>query len=74
MSFFGLETNNPIEDERRRFLAGETKADEDIAVYNWGAEDYDGLGNALQEGRDELNDETFGGTEPVGEFPSLDAA
>lgn len=68
MAFFGLETSNPIEEEKRRFLAGESTADEDIAVYNWGQDDYDGLGNALQEGRDELNDETFGGSEPVGEF------
>ncbi|KAL5492252.1 PAT1 [Sanghuangporus weigelae] len=66
MSFFGLESSNQIEDEKRRFLAGESTADEDIAVYNWGQEDYDGLGNALQEGGDELNDETFGGTGPVG--------
>ncbi|EJD07401.1 uncharacterized protein FOMMEDRAFT_100603 [Fomitiporia mediterranea MF3/22] len=66
MSFFGLETNNPIEEEKRRFLSGETRADEDIAVYNWGQDDYDGLGHALQEGGDELNDETFGGTGPVG--------
>ncbi|KAL5537061.1 PAT1 [Sanghuangporus sanghuang] len=66
MSFFGVESSNPIEDEKRRFLAGESTADEDIAVYNWGQEDYDGLGNALQEGGDELNDETFGSTGPVG--------
>ncbi|KAF9005908.1 topoisomerase II-associated protein PAT1 [Cyathus striatus] len=33
---------------------------EDLAVYTWGEESYDGLGDALQEGGDELNDETFG--------------
>lgn len=66
MSFFGFENNN-LEEEKRRFLAGDLPQDEDIAVYNWGTEDYDGLGNALQEGGDDFNDETFGGTGPVGE-------
>ncbi|KAH8116273.1 topoisomerase II-associated protein PAT1 [Phellopilus nigrolimitatus] len=65
MSFFGLE-NSAFDDEKRRFLAGGPKEEEDIAVYNWGAEDYDGLGNALQEGGDDLNDETFGASGPVG--------
>lgn len=43
---------------------------EDVAVYTWGEESYEGLGNAidqLDEQGDELNDETFGGAEPVGE-------
>ena len=31
-----------------------------------GAQSYDGLGDALQEGEDDLNDETFGSTVPVG--------
>ncbi|KAI5124196.1 hypothetical protein M0805_005047 [Coniferiporia weirii] len=65
MSFFGLE-NNTLEEERRRFLAGGLREEEDIAVYNWGEDGYDGLGNALQEGGDDLNDETFGGAGPVG--------
>ncbi len=40
------------------FGAGAT---EDIAVYTWGTEDYDdGLGKALMEGGDDLNDLTFG--------------
>ena len=65
MSFFGLE-NSTLEDEKRRFQQGGLRADEDIAVYNWGEEDYDGLGSALQEGGDELNDETFGSSGPVG--------
>lgn len=68
MSFFGLESNSAIEEEKRRFLAGEAKADEDIAVYNWGEQDYDGLGDVLQEGGDDLNDETFGGSGPVGKL------
>ena len=66
MAFFGFE-NTDLEEEKRRFLAGNVRQDEDIAVYNWGEEDYDGLGNALQEGGDELNDETFGTSGPVGE-------
>ena len=33
-----------------------------------GEESYDGLGDALQERGDELNDETFGGTGAVGGF------
>ena len=65
MSFFGLENNN-LEEEKRRFFQGGLPGDEDIAVYNWGEDDYDGLGNALQEGGDDFNDETFGGTGPVG--------
>lgn len=70
MSFFGLE-NNDLEEEKRRFLQGGLREEEDIAVYNWGADDYDGLGNALQEGNDELNDETFGGAGPIGKNLSL---
>lgn len=67
MAFFGFDNSN-FEEEKRKFLAGDLREDEDIAVYNWGADDYDGLGNALQEGGDELNDETFGGSGPVGEW------
>lgn len=43
---------------------------EDLAVYTWGEDSYDGLSDALLEGGDELNDETFGGTGEVGEFLS----
>jgi len=39
---------------------------EQIAEYTWGEESYDGLGDALQEGGDELNDETFGGVSTIG--------
>ncbi|PFH46874.1 hypothetical protein AMATHDRAFT_153566 [Amanita thiersii Skay4041] len=39
---------------------------EDVPVFTWGEESYDGLGDALQEGGDELNDETFGIMEAVG--------
>ena len=59
MSFFGLE-NNSLEDEKARFLEGGLHESEDVAVYTWGEESYDGLGDALQEGGDDLNDETFG--------------
>ncbi|KAF9453519.1 hypothetical protein P691DRAFT_658313 [Macrolepiota fuliginosa MF-IS2] len=42
------------------------KRAENVAVYTWGEESYDGLGDALQEGGDELNDETFGGAGSIG--------
>ncbi|KAJ7812857.1 topoisomerase II-associated protein PAT1 [Mycena leptocephala] len=65
MSFFGFQENN-LEEERQRIRNGGTREDEDVAVYTWGEESYDGLGDALQEGGDDLNDETFGGTGNVG--------
>ncbi|KZT10098.1 uncharacterized protein LAESUDRAFT_722251 [Laetiporus sulphureus 93-53] len=70
MAFFGFEPID-LEEEKRKFLqeggGGDGgKATEDIPVYTWGEEAYDGLGNQLQEGGDELNDETFGGTDEVG--------
>ena len=64
MSFFGFEQSNDLENEKRRFLEGAKH--EGVAVYTWGEESYDGLGDALQEGGDELNDETFGLTGDVG--------
>ena len=67
MAFFGLE-NNSLEEEKRRFLEGTLGNGDDIPVFNWGQEVYDGLGNALQEGGDDLNDETFGGSGPVGKY------
>lgn len=66
MSFFGLEQND-LEKEKQNFLDGGLQESEDVAVYTWGEDSYDGLGDALQEGGDELNDETFGGTGAVGE-------
>ena len=62
MSFFGFDQPNSLEDEKRRFLESGAHAAQqgDVAVYTWGEESYDGLGDALQEGGDELNDETFG--------------
>ena len=65
MSFFGLEASAvDIEREREVFLRGGLK--EDVAVYTWGEENYDGLGDELQEGGDELNDETFGSLGNIG--------
>ncbi|KAI0820787.1 topoisomerase II-associated protein PAT1 [Trametes gibbosa] len=68
MSFFGFEQLSDLENEKRRFLeGGHTGAlPEDVAVYTWGEDSYDGLGDALQEGGDDLNDETFGLSGPVG--------
>jgi len=61
MAFFGLP---------ERDLAGGggvlLEPDEDVAVYTWGEESYDGLGDALHEGGDDLNDETFGSSGPIG--------
>jgi len=55
MSFFGFDTSL------------DKKAEEDdLAVYTWGEASYDGLRNALEDPGDAYNDETFGGTEPVG--------
>lgn len=66
MSFFGFETSN-LEQDEKKFLEGRLQESEDLAVYTWGEDSYDGLGDALQEGGDELNDETFGGTGSVGQ-------
>ncbi|KAK7030736.1 PAT1 domain-containing protein [Favolaschia claudopus] len=65
MSFFGLPQND-LEEERQRIRNGGLGENEDVAVYTWGEESYDGLGDALLEGGDELNDETFGGSGAVG--------
>ncbi len=68
MAFFGFEQHNDLEDEKRKFLEGGPSGanQEDVAVYTWGEESYDGLGDALQEGGDELNDETFGTMGAIG--------
>ncbi|KAJ9094120.1 hypothetical protein QFC19_008072 [Naganishia cerealis] len=55
MSFFGFDAVLP---ERRG--GNGAGAEEDIAVYTWGAEGFDDLGGQLVEGGDEANDETFG--------------
>jgi DNA topoisomerase 2-associated protein PAT1 len=58
MAFFGLPDND----------LPRVGPDEDLAVYTWGEDSYDGLGDALQEGGDDLNDETFGSVGAVGQF------
>jgi hypothetical protein len=63
MSFFRFDQ---AQQEKQRFLQAQGEQ-EDLAVYTWGEDSYDGLGDALQEGGDELNDETFGGTGEIGE-------
>lgn len=69
MSFFGFDNPVDLESERRKFLEGDGQGpNEDIAVYTWGEQGYDGLGDQLQEGGDELNDVTFGETGDVGEL------
>jgi hypothetical protein len=65
MAFFGFEQDNVLEKEKRRFLENGGKG-EQIAEYTWGEESYDNLGDALLEGGDDLNDETFGGSGPIG--------
>jgi hypothetical protein len=71
MSFFSIEQHPTLEREKQQFLEGK-KEQEDLAVYTWGEESYDGLGDALQEGGDELNDETFGEAGQVGELAIID--
>lgn len=65
MAFFGFEQND-LEQEKSRFKTYHAPTADDVAEYTWGEEGYDGLGDLLQEGRDELNDETFGDTLPIG--------
>jgi DNA topoisomerase 2-associated protein PAT1 len=66
MSFFGFEQND-LENEKQNYLDGGLGQSEDLSVYTWGEQSYDGLGEALEEGGDDFNDETFGGTGPVGQ-------
>ncbi|TFY68510.1 hypothetical protein EVJ58_g957 [Rhodofomes roseus] len=67
MSYFGFDNPIDLESEKRKFLeSGGQGSREDIAVYTWGEQGYDGLGDELHEGGDELNDETFGGVGEVG--------
>ena len=55
MSFFGFDTSLDRDSHK-------VSQDEDLAVYTYGEEGYDGLADALDEGLDDLNDETFGDT------------
>lgn len=68
MSFFGFDTSLPgkgapdeesaLNDKIERALAA--SAQEDVEVYTWGQDTYDGLGDQLQETNDDLNEDTFG--------------
>lgn len=67
MSFFGFDTT---------LDRGVPKVsqDEDLAVYTFGEEGYDDLAAALDEGLDELNDETFGDTGALCAFRNQSSA
>ena len=73
MAFFGFSQPNNLEEEKRRFFEGGLAGakQDDVAVFTWGEDGYDGLGEALQEGGDELNDETFGGSGAIGKCDTL---
>ncbi|KAG6836985.1 hypothetical protein H0H93_016689 [Arthromyces matolae] len=60
-----LETHD-LEQEKQKFKISAAAPSEDLAVYTWGEESYDGLGDLLQEGQDDFNDETFGDDGVVG--------
>ncbi|KAF8638932.1 hypothetical protein AX16_010407 [Volvariella volvacea WC 439] len=64
MSFFGFPQND-LEQDKRAFLDASAQPPA-TNKYQWGEESYDGLGDALQEGNDELNEETFGDIGDVG--------
>lgn len=63
MSFFGFDANLP---DAQKFSKGGQHEEEDVAVYTWGEEGYDGLGDALDERGDDFNDETFGDSGRIG--------
>ena len=74
MSFFGFDTSLPADDKAavlsskdeeralndkiERALAA--SAQEDVEVYTWGQDGYDGLGEQLDEANDDVNEDTFG--------------
>jgi hypothetical protein len=73
MSFFGFDTSLPPEDKAAALENDEERAlsekieralaagaKEDVAVYTWGQEGYDGLGDQLEEANDDFNEDTFG--------------
>ena len=63
----GLEEDDDPNALDAKITALTAGAQEDVAVYTWGAEDYDGLGDRLEEDGDAFNDDTFGADE-VGEL------
>jgi DNA topoisomerase 2-associated protein PAT1 len=81
MSFFGLEQDDLLEREKQAYLeqqrlGGHSQGQGqrlggghgDVPEYTWGEDSYDGLADQLIEGGDDFNDETFGGSGPVGEY------
>ncbi|WFD02298.1 DNA topoisomerase 2-associated protein pat1 [Malassezia obtusa] len=69
MSFFGFDTSLPkkggapdeesaLNEKIQRALSA--SAQEDVEVYTWGQDSYDGLGDQLQETNDDFNEDTFG--------------
>ncbi|WFD33425.1 DNA topoisomerase 2-associated protein pat1 [Malassezia cuniculi] len=73
MSFFGFDTSLPQDDRAAALAHGEdhalktkiskalaASAQEDVEVYTWGQDGYDGLGDQLEETNDDLNEDTFG--------------
>ncbi|WFD43856.1 DNA topoisomerase 2-associated protein pat1 [Malassezia psittaci] len=71
MSFFGFDPALPkkgkrdvadedsaLDEKIERMLAA--SAQEDVEVYTWGQDAYDGLGDQLQETNDDFNEDTFG--------------
>jgi DNA topoisomerase 2-associated protein PAT1 len=73
MSFFGFEQKD-LEQDKHNFRNRLVPQSGDINVYTWGEDGYDGLGDLLQEGGDDLNDETFGTVDNVGEGKKFPAA
>ncbi|WFD18908.1 DNA topoisomerase 2-associated protein pat1 [Malassezia caprae] len=73
MSFFGFDTALPREDKAAALANDEehalnekiqkalnASAQEDVEVYTWGQDGYDGLGDQLDETNDDFNEDTFG--------------
>lgn len=73
MSFFGFDTALPREDKAAALANDEERAlnekiqkaldasaQEDVEVYTWGQDGYDGLGDQLDETNDDFNEDTFG--------------
>lgn len=73
MSFFGFDTALPREDKAAALANDEERslnekiqkalhasAQEDVEVYTWGQDGYDGLGDQLDEANDDFNEDTFG--------------
>ncbi|WFD22504.1 DNA topoisomerase 2-associated protein pat1 [Malassezia equina] len=73
MSFFGFDTALPREDKSAALANDEERelnekiqkalnasAQEDVEVYTWGQDGYDGLGDQLDETNDDFNEDTFG--------------